>query len=107
MHACAQFSESGSLTQQPCRPQDQIVLSAAEFRPVTAEGEAGIRGVLTVELIGQIDALHDHGQFMESITPQAQHFQMQVDLGRSADADRSRHEQDAAKSVELRRESGG
>ena len=107
MHPCTQLPVSGSLTQQPGRPHDQVVVSATESWLIAAEGKRSVGSVLTLELIGEINALHHHGEFVEPVIPQAQHLEMQIDLGRSSDADRSRHEQDIAKSAGLRPECEG
>jgi hypothetical protein len=62
-------------------PQNEIVIANAQVGAIAAQLDRRIGAGADAQLIGQIEALHHHGQLVEAVGSQPQHLQVQVDLG--------------------------
>ena len=67
------------------RLDDQVVAIGGEVRAVAVEGHRPIRRGPQAEAVGQIQGLHHHRQLVKAVGAQAEHLEMQVDLGGGAD----------------------
>ncbi len=82
MNRRPQFTEAGTIPQQVSRTEDQVVVANTEAGVIATEAHPRIGGVLKAETVRQFDALHHHGQLMETVRPQPQDLQVQIDFGR-------------------------
>ena len=85
----AQFRQAGAGAKQLGRPHDQVAAIGGQVGMVAVQGDAAIGRGRQAQHVHQLDGLHHHRQLMEAIGPQAEHLQVQVDLGRGADAELS------------------
>ena len=87
MNRRSQFTETGTVPEQLGRLDDQVVIADTEGGVIASEAELSIGGVLKAQAIRQVDALHHHGQLVETVRPQPQDLKVQIDFGRGRHRD--------------------
>ena len=79
VNPCIQLPLGERLPQQLRRLHHQVGVIIGQLQPFTAELQAAVG--LQHQLVAEINGLHHHGQFMETVVPQTQQGQVQVHFG--------------------------
>ncbi len=74
------FANSELLLEKLCRFVNQIVLIHREKFQICGEKNTWIFRDLQIQLITQIQILHDHAYLMVSVFPLSHHIQTQIDF---------------------------